>query len=143
MNEREQQYRRKINFIVEKVHSFPTKFSSSESTDAYLYRAQIAIEAAMDMIAMLVKDKGKTVSDDYHNIDTLLSLKVVTPEAALQLKHLNGLRNAIVHKYNKFEEETAVKQRENIQKNLLAFLKTVEHELKTILARTATPATKP
>ncbi len=143
MNEREQQYRRKINFIVERVHSFPTTFNSSESTDAYLYRAQIAIEAAMDLVAMLVKDKGKTVSDDYHNIDTLLSLKTITSEAAANLKHLNGLRNAIVHKYNKFEEESAVNQRVNIQKNLLAFLKTVEHELKTLLAGTAKPAAKP
>lgn len=145
MNEREQQYRRKINFMVERVDSFPTKFSSSESIDAYLYRAQIAIEAAMDIAAMLVKDKGKTVSDNYHNIDLLLSLNVITSEVAAQLKHLNGLRmrNTIVHKYNKFEEETAVNQKGNIQKTLLTFLKIVEHELQTHLNRTATPTKKP
>ncbi len=140
MNEREQQYRRKINFVAEKVKSFPATMPSSESVDAYLYRLQSAIEAAMDLIAMLVKDKGRTVSDDYHNIEILLELKVINKDLAAKLKQLNGLRNAIVHKYNKFEEDTAVSQREDASRTLLTFLQIVENELKTIPSQDTTAA---
>ncbi|MEK6950102.1 MAG: hypothetical protein AABX13_00055 [Nanoarchaeota archaeon] len=51
MEERSQQYRRKINFIVEKLNSFPTKFSSSETVDAYLYRVQFRVSTVLGTVA--------------------------------------------------------------------------------------------
>ena len=132
MDDREQRYRQKINFVIEKVKSFPSRPTNSTEVDALLYRVQVAIEAVVDIVAMLVKDKGYSVSDDYHNIDQMIKLKVVNLALGEELKKLNGLRNAIVHKYNAFEEETVVKNKEKIGKVLIAFLTQTEHELKTI-----------
>ena len=130
--ERKQRYRQKINFIVEKVKSLPLKPADATEVDALLYRILLAIEAAMDLAAMAVKDKGYTVSDDYHNIEQLVTLKVISSSAGEELKKLNGLRNAIVHKYNKFEEEVVLKAAEHIVKVLVSFLKSIEHELKNL-----------
>ena len=130
--ERKQRYRQKINFIVEKVKSLPLNPANATEVDALLYRILLAIEAAMDLVAMTVKDKGYTVSDDYHNIEKLVTLKVISSSAGEELKKLNGLRNAIVHKYNKFEEEVVIKAAEHIVKVLVSFLKSIEHELKNL-----------
>ncbi len=135
MNERLQRYKQKMNVAIDKINSLPRKPTSSTEIDATLYRVQIAIEATMDIIAMLVKDKGATVSDDYHNIEKLQELKIITRTESVELKHLNGLRNAIVHKYNKFEEEIVIGHQEHIKKNLLAFLQKVEHEINTIFTQ--------
>lgn len=84
---------------------------------------------------MVIYDKGRTVSDDYHNLEQLASLKIITSPLEASLKRLNGLRNAIVHKYNRFEEETVIKHTSSIQKALLDFLQRVEHELPTIFGQ--------
>ena len=127
--ERLNRYYQKINFILEKISSLPPKATSSVEVDASLYRIEVALEATMDIIAMLIKDKGHTVSDDYHNIENLVTLKVVSSKQGGELKKLNGLRNAIVHKYNKFEEEVVLKDKEKIKQELIAFLKITENEL--------------
>ena len=100
-----------------------------------LYRVEVAIESAMDIVAMVIYDKGRTVSDDYHNLEQLASLKIITSPLEASLKRLNGLRNAIVNKYNRFEEETVIKHTSSIQKALLDFLQRVEHELPTIFGQ--------
>ena len=66
--QRKQRYRQKINFVTEKIIDIPKKLQTDIEIDATLYRVQIAIEGCMDVVAMLVKDKGKDVSDDYNNI---------------------------------------------------------------------------
>ena len=97
-----------------------------------MYRVQLAIETTLDVVAMLVKDKGHTVSDDYHNLEQLAEIRVISKKESEEIKKLNGLRNAIVHKYNQFEEEVILKQKEKIKKIILDFLKIVEDELKNI-----------
>jgi uncharacterized protein YutE (UPF0331/DUF86 family) len=54
----------------------------------------------MDVVAMTVKDIGAIVEDDYSNIQTLTDKKLLSEEDAALLKLYNGLRNAIVHKYD-------------------------------------------
>ncbi len=54
----------------------------------------------MDIVAMMVKDIGAVVEDDYSNIQTLTNKKILSEENASLLKLYNGLRNAIVHKYD-------------------------------------------
>jgi len=63
-----ERYRQKIDFIAEKIGSIPKKIDGPLAVDATLYRVQAAIDAAMDLTAMLAKDKGMEVSDDYSNI---------------------------------------------------------------------------
>ena len=133
MSERKLKYRKKISIITERLADLPKKIDSDLKKDATLFRVQIAIEAAMDIIAMLVKDHGREVSDDYHNIEMLEDLKIIRSVLADELKKLNGLRNAIVHKYNKFEEKHVFDNKEKIVNVLNTFLSILEHDIKTIL----------
>lgn len=133
-NERLERYRQKINLVIEKITDIPEQIDSSIKIDATLYRVQIAIEGCMDLIAMMVKDNGKNVADDYTNIHILLKTKIIDAKLTKELATLNGLRNAIVHKYNTFEEETVIDSITNIQDIIKRFLEKTEHGLKTITA---------
>lgn len=129
-NERFARYRQKLGFITEKVHSIKGPLNNDITKDAMLYRIQTSIESAMDVIAMLVKDKGRDVSDDYNNIHTLQKLGVITKVMADELTSLNGLRNAIVHKYNSFEEKTVIHSMSKIKAILTELIEHVETTIK-------------
>lgn len=62
----------------------------------------------------------------------MLKIKVLDKKLADDLTMLNGLRNAIVHKYNSFEEATVIKNINEIKHIIEKFLETIENELKTI-----------
>jgi len=130
--ERKLRYRQKINFIAEKISDIPRNPDNALAIDAALYRIQTAIDACIDIVAMLLKDKGREVTDDYGNIHKLLELNVLDKKLSDGLAMLNGLRNAIVHKYNTFEEETVINSINNIKDIIERFLDVVENELKTI-----------
>lgn len=129
---RQLRYRQKINFVIDKISDIPKNIDSSLAVDATLYRIQTSIDAVTDIIAMLVKDRGKEVGDDYGNIGTLLKIKVLNKKLADDLTMLNGLRNAIVHKYNTFEEATVIKNIDQIKRIIENFLELIENEVKTI-----------
>lgn len=132
IKKRKERYNQKMDFIVEKIESIPEPIETDIEMDATFYRVQISIDATADIISMLVKDLGKEVSDDYHNIDLLIKEKIISLKQGEKLKNLNGLRNAIVHKYNKFEEKEVLDNIENIKNNLLEFLEIAENVVKTL-----------
>jgi uncharacterized protein YutE (UPF0331/DUF86 family) len=66
---------------------------------AVLYSLMTAVEAVMNIVAMLVKDMGKQVEDDCTNISKLLEEGVVDEGEAELLRKYNGLRNAIARHY--------------------------------------------
>ncbi|WP_048149247.1 DUF86 domain-containing protein [Palaeococcus ferrophilus] len=70
---------------------------------ALLYSLQVCVDVAMDIVAMLTKDLGITVEDDYTNIARLERKGVLSREEASLLRKYNGLRNAIVHKYDRLD----------------------------------------
>lgn len=57
----------------------------------------------MDITAMKIKDSGMVVEDDYSNIGKLVENEIITPGEGETLKKFNGMRNAIVHKYDKLD----------------------------------------
>jgi uncharacterized protein YutE (UPF0331/DUF86 family) len=67
---------------------------------ALLYALQVCIDIGIDCIAMVTKDSGLVVEDDYSNIEKLENEKILVKEEAELIRKFNGLRNAIVHKYN-------------------------------------------
>ena len=124
---RKEQYKRKLEFILEKITNLPENYEENEYyIDSLFYRIQISIDAVMDIIAMLCKDLGITVKDDYTNIDELEKLNLFPSEMLKVLRKFNGLRNVLVHKYNKIEEELVFQEKENVVKILLSFLEIVE-----------------
>lgn len=70
-----------------------------------VYKAmQEAVEASLDIAAMAVKDMGKLPKDDYTNVEILAENKIVDDELAKLLNEANGLRNILVHSYNKIDD---------------------------------------
>ena len=67
---------------------------------ALLHSLQVCVEISMDVVAMLMLDIGLVAEDDYTNIEKLSKEGVISKEESETLKDYNGLRNAIVHRYN-------------------------------------------
>ncbi|WP_086975798.1 DUF86 domain-containing protein, partial [Archaeoglobus fulgidus] len=97
---RRKRYLEKLEWLEREI-SFATEHSMSDEVRkrAVLYSLMTAVEAAMDIVAMLVKDMGKQVEDDYTNISKLLEECVIEESEAELLRRYNGLRNAIAHHY--------------------------------------------
>jgi len=124
---RKDRYRRKLEFIIDKISLLPDNIEENIFyIDALFYRLQVSIDTAMYVIAMLCKDLGITVRDDYSNIDDLEKLNIFQTELLKNLRYLNGLRNALVRRYNKIEEERIIQEKENYVDNLKKFVKDVE-----------------
>jgi uncharacterized protein YutE (UPF0331/DUF86 family) len=124
---RREQFTRKLEFIIEKVSHLPDNVEEDEfRQDALYYRLQIAIDAALDVVAMLCKDLGITVKDDYTNLENLQKEEIFTPEMTQQLRGLNGLRNILVHHYNNVELDLVLQQKGDMVKQLTDFTQCVE-----------------
>ncbi|EHP89159.1 DUF86 domain-containing protein [Methanotorris formicicus] len=87
---------------------------------------QVCVDVAMDVVAMLVKDVGLNVEDDYTNIEKLLNHNIITKEEATLLKQYNGLRNAIVHKYDKLNLEVVKEGLKRIDELYEIIIKLIE-----------------
>ena len=124
---RRDQYTRKLEFIADKIAILPENMNDNIFLmDALFYRLQVSIDAAMYIVAMLSKDLGITVKDDYSNIDELENLNIFPDEFLNEIRRLNGLRNVLVHKYNKIEEDLIVTEKDHFVEVLKEFIKIVE-----------------
>lgn len=122
-----EQYKRKLEFIIDKITVLPEKLDDNKFfLDALFYRLQISIDASMDVVAMLCKDLGITVKDDYSNLNEIEKLSIFTPGLINELRKWNGLRNVLVHKYNKIEEEIVFQNKNRVVETLITFAKEVE-----------------
>ncbi len=130
-DERKQRYRSKTGYILEKMYALPDTASVVDDlvVDGILYRVQTSIDAAMDMAAMLVRDIGIDVSGDYDNIEILCKNEIIDINLADDLKKLNGMRNAIVHKYGSVDTQLVLQNLENIKEILRNFIEIIEGEL--------------
>jgi len=115
-------YMEKSDFIVTTIESIPDTLESDIERSAAYYKLHTSIEAAMDIIAMLLKDLGKDVGDDYTNIQSLEGAKAITPKLAERLRRCNGLRDYLVHRYNGLDEEIVLDSIEEVKRTLLEFL---------------------
>ena len=70
---------------------------------ALLYSLEVCVDVVMDVVAMTTRDLGLTVEDDYTNIEKLEHEQVLVEREGDLLRRYNGLRNAIVHKYNQLD----------------------------------------
>ncbi len=127
---RQDQYKRKMEFIAENIYHLPEAVREDEfQRDALYYRLQISIDATMDLVAMICKDFGITVKDDYANIEALGDKDIIPPNLATSLRRMNGLRNVLVHHYNKIELEMVLQEKENAVKILAQFMEIVEEKV--------------
>ncbi len=118
IKERKESYLRKIQSIQENIKSVKEwtaettleTFLGDKKTRFAVFKAfQEVVETCMDLAAMLVKDRGVSPKDDYTNLETLREEKIISDKVEDILGEANGLRNWIIHRYNKLEEAEAYK----------------------------------
>lgn len=96
---------------------------------ALLYSLQVCIDILIDCIAMAVKDLGFVVEDDYTNIEKLEREMIFTTDEVELIRKFNGLRNAIVHKYNHLDLsiiEEGLKEIEELYELLVKLIDFIE-----------------
>jgi uncharacterized protein YutE (UPF0331/DUF86 family) len=83
---------------------------------ALLHSLQTCVEISMDIAAMLTKDAGLVVGDDYTNIEKLLREGIIGTKEEGILKEYNGLRNSIVHRYGRLDMGRVVEALDEIDR---------------------------
>ena len=84
---------------------------------------QEAVEASLDLVAMMCKDLGITSQDDYSNLERLAALSARSREVLVEA---NGLRNHLVHRYNRRDDLLAMQSMKDLQGGIVAFGEEVE-----------------
>ena len=127
-------YREKIEYIIEALEQIPEKPERPIEISGIFYNLHTSIESAMDIIAMLLKDLGFRVEDDYSNIEKLVELKVIDKKLGEKLKMCNGLRNWLVHRYNRIDTKIVLDSVDEVKEILMEFIERVEGVLNEIFA---------
>ena len=124
---RRQRYLEKLERFEEEYEFIKNHEMRDEVTQrALLYSLQLCVDIAMDIVAMLVKDLGMTVEDDYTNIERLRKDGIISEADVNLLRTYNGLRNAIVHKYDRLNLDIVNEGLQRIDKLYEVVLKLVE-----------------
>ena len=124
-------YREKIELArerLEDVEILLEEFSKKFSRLACYKAFQEVVESLFDIIAMTLKDLGKTVEDDYTNIYKLELLEKLSREEAEILREANGLRNRVIHRYNRMDDEIARRSIETLLPHLRRILERLVEE---------------
>ena len=99
-------------------------FLEDDKTKLAVYKAfQEAVEASLDLVAMMCKDLGITSQDDYSNLEKLTSLSAQSREVLIEA---NGLRNHLVHRYNRRDDLLAMQSMKDLEGGIVAFGEEVE-----------------
>ncbi|MEA1905488.1 MAG: DUF86 domain-containing protein [Euryarchaeota archaeon] len=129
MKERIERYKDKVNYIVRNVESIQKDAESELELGGIFYGLHTAIEASMDVVAMLLKDMGEVVEDDYSNIMRLEEIGIISMDLADRLRKCNGLRNYLVHRYNSVDDVIALDSRSEVRDIFYEFIEIVERLL--------------
>lgn len=104
--------RRKLAVIVENLKALgPIKGMTQEEYNDDLYKRKAAerllqelIEAAIDINTHIIVQSGDSVPDDYYeSFIKIGSMKVISKDLALKLAPSAGLRNRLVHEYDRLQ----------------------------------------
>lgn len=134
-SERIKRYREKIEYIIEALEQIPEKPERPIEISGTFYNLHTSIESAMDIIAMLLKDLGSRVEDDYSNIEKLVELRVIDENLGEKLKMCNGLRNWLVHRYNRIDTKIVLESVDEVKEILIKFIERVEGILNEIFPK--------
>ena len=124
-------YREKMEYVVDALESIREPRTQLELSGVF-YNLITSIEASMDLIAMLLRDLGERVEDDYTNVDKLVELGILSEELGESLKKCNGLRNWLVHRYNRVDQELVMESVEEVKEALYSLLRRLEEILNEI-----------
>ena len=134
IKDRINRYHEKIEYIIEALEQIPEKPERPIEISGTFYNLHTSIESAMDIIAMLLKDLGFRVEDDYSNIEKLVELKIIDEKLGEKLKMCNGLRNWLVHRYNRVDTKIVLRSVDEVKDILMKFIERIEGVLNEIFA---------
>ncbi len=137
---RVKRYGDKVNLIVKRIDEISEwvdtsleDFLDDEKTKLATYKAfQEIAEASMDIIAMMCRDLKLVPKDDYTNIGSLGD-KVISRDIARALTQSNGLRNRLVHMYNKTDDSLALESMKELLPSIEIFVEDVKKWIQGIL----------
>ena len=120
---------RRISQIDAWISNYTDKdFIKDEKTKLAVYKAfQEAVESAMDIIAMICRDTGIPPKDDYTNIEAIGELGIISENLMEKLVEANGLRNRLVHHYNKLNDKIAFESIRELLDPILKFVEVIEN----------------
>ncbi len=87
-------------------------------------------EISADLSAMLVKDSGKCLEDDYSNLEKASSILGLDEDTCYKLKKGNGLRNVLVHEYNGVIDKQAYESIHEVLLGIKSYASALEKWLK-------------
>ncbi len=90
-------------FFEEEEFILSHKIEDEVTERALLHALEIAVEISMDIIAMKIRNTGLKVEDDASNIERIIREGIISENEADFLRQMNGIRNFIVHRYNKLD----------------------------------------
>ncbi|MHA1734052.1 MAG: DUF86 domain-containing protein [Promethearchaeota archaeon] len=122
-------YRDKISYITENLSNLPEHPTGGLEKAGVFYQFITSVEAAMDLIAMYLKDTGSKVDDDYSNIEAINQQGRVPAQILTTLRRANGLRNRLVHRYNKVDEDLAFDGIREVIPAIFEFIEQIEEFL--------------
>jgi uncharacterized protein YutE (UPF0331/DUF86 family) len=128
---RANRYKQKIAYILNCIDEIDNAMPKPEGIvlKGIYYDLSSAIDAAMDMIAMLCKDLGIMPRGDYENIESLEAKSILNADLAERLANCNGLRNVLVHQYNGIDENLVLESTQPVERDLKEFVKVVEEHI--------------
>ena len=107
-------------------------FLQDEKTMLASYKAfQEAARASRDLVAMMCKETGIRSQDDYSNLERLESISTRSRNVLIEA---NGLRNHLVHRYNKRDDLLALESMKDLLPGIAAFGEEVETWLERMLS---------
>lgn len=130
--ERISRYRDKISIVDKRRDDISSWIQErDEKSTLAVYKAyQEMIEAFTDLFAMMLKDMGEVVEDDYTNIERLREKRLLDREQEGLMKESNGLRNRLVHEYNGLEKKIALESIKRTNSKVVDILEVVKGWLK-------------
>lgn len=118
----------RLTFIEENFPEIDELMENRVLRKALYKEFQELTEALGDLSAMMTKEEGILVKDDYTNLEGLKSL--LEPDVIKNLKKANGLRNVLVHEYNGIDDLLALDSIHEILPSFLVFSSMVREWLK-------------
>ncbi|MGM0510906.1 MAG: DUF86 domain-containing protein [Thermoplasmatota archaeon] len=130
--ERLLRYKEKISVIAERRDNIRSWIVDDDvKSNLAVYKAyQEMIEALTDIFAMMLKDMGGLVEDDYSNIEKMEDKGLLDDKQEGLLKEANGLRNRLVHEYNGIEKKIAMESIKRINSQIEEILEDVRGWIK-------------
>ncbi|NOZ81897.1 MAG: DUF86 domain-containing protein [Candidatus Micrarchaeota archaeon] len=129
---RKARYMQKLNELKDRIEFIENRIGWKEEflenrilRKAIYKEFQETVEIVSDIAAMLVKDFGFAVEDDYKNLEIIGNKLGFEEKLVVVLKKAHGLRNVLVHEYNGIIDQQAYESMVDFLPFLKKFEKTV------------------